>query len=181
MGPNGALAWVLAILAFLVVGGVTSLFLPGLSFIMAGAAGFFTWKHFNDKDKTELATLLDPPEETWPVSLPIAWGCICDVLNGTGVETGVSGRAKWRIEKEDEARGFIQAKLTFNQSLGAGVNTKIVSREIHLTAQLTPVGDQTKVKCNYEIFSPMGTGIVRELVKKAQIEFRCYVEANKPK
>jgi hypothetical protein len=181
MGPNGALAWVLAVVAFLVAGGVTSLFGPGLSFPLACAAGFFTWKHFNDKDKAELATLLNPPEEIWPVSLPIAWGCISDVLRGTGVETGVSGRANWRIEKEDEARGFIQAKLAFNQSLGAGVNTKIVSREIHLIAQLSPEGDNTKVKCTYEIFSPMGTGIVRDLVRKAQIEFRCYVEANKSK
>ncbi|MBU6454384.1 MAG: hypothetical protein KGS72_21630 [Cyanobacteria bacterium REEB67] len=180
MGPNGALAWVLGILAFLVAGGVASLFGP-LSFPVACAAAFFTWKHFNDKDKAELAGLLNPPEETWPVALPVAWGCICDVLRGTGIETGASGRANWQIQKEDEARGFIQAKLTFNQSLGAGANTKVVSREIHLTAQLMPEGDNTKVKCTYEIFSPMGTGMVRELIRKAQIEFRSYVEANKPK
>lgn len=181
MGPNGGLAWVLGILAFLVAGGVTSLFAPGLSFILACAAGFFTWKHFNDKDKAELAALLNPPEEVWPVSVPIAWGCISDVLNGTGVETGVSGRAYWKIVREDEVRRFIQAKLTFTQSLGAGANTKIVSREIDLIAQLEPEGDNTRVKCTYEIFSPMGTGIVRELIKKAQFEFRNYVEANKDK
>lgn len=180
MGAMTALGIPIAILVFLVAGAVWyQLFGMGLSFWAGLAAGGFTFKFFYDLDKKDLARILDPPEEVWPVTYPIAWGCITDVLKGSGVDTGVSGRSVWNIVQEDDSRGFIQAKLAFNQMLGVGQTKQIVPREIHLNIKLTAEGTSTRVKCSYEVLSPMGAGMVKELVRKAQSDFRTYMEVNK--
>ncbi|MBA4026682.1 MAG: hypothetical protein C0473_00420 [Cyanobacteria bacterium DS3.002] len=182
MGPKTALGAALAVVAFLLAGTAWyMIFGMGLSFWVALAAGGFTFKYFYDLDQKGLAQLLSPPVEVWPVSYPIAWGCICDVLRRSGIDTGTSGRSVWTIMQEDDSRGFIQAKLAFNEMQGVGQRSQIVPREIHLSVQLAAEGSATRVKFLYEILSPMGAGMVRKLIAKNQEDFRAHVEVNKIK
>ena len=180
MGAMTALGIPIAIVVFLIVGAVWYYFLGmDLSFWAALAAGGFTFKYFYDRDKKDLADVLNPPEEVWPVTYPVAWGSVLDVLRGSGVDTGASGRSIWNIVHEDDALGSIQAKLSFNQMLGVGRTKEVVPREIHLHVQLAAEGAATRVKCVYQIFSPMGAGMVRSLVNKAQEDFKKHMEVNK--
>lgn len=180
MGPMTALGAVLAVVAFLLAGSFWNyIFGMSLSLWVALAAGGFTFKYFYDKDMLSLRNLLEPQEQVWPVPYPVAWGCIIDVLRRSGVETGVSGRSAWRIVQEDDTRGYIEAKLTFQQMLGVGQNSKIFAREIGLVAQLTAEETTTRVKLKYEIFSPSGAGMVRDLIQKNQNDFKSYVEVNR--
>lgn len=180
MGPMTALGAALAVVAFLAAGTIWyMIFGMGLSFWVALAAGGFTFKYFYDLDQKSLTNLINPPDEVWQVSYPIAWGCICDVLRRSGIDTGTSGRSVWTIMQEDDSRGFIQAKLAFNEMQGVGQRSQIVPREIHLTVQLTAEGSATRVKFQYQILSPMGAGMVRKLIAKNQEDFRAHVEVNK--
>ena len=182
MGPTVVVGVALSVLAFLIAGALWyQIFGMALSFWVGLAAGGFTFKYFWDKDKAELQRILNPPDEVWTVPLPIAWGCICDVLRRSGVETGTSGRSAWTIMQEDESRGIIQAKLVFSQALGVGQNMKTVPREIYLTALLTAEAEATKVHFEYQILSPDGAGMVRELITKNQSDFKQYVELNRLK
>jgi len=180
MGAMTAIGIPVAILVFLIAGAVWyQLFGMALSFWVGLAAGGFTFKYFYDLDKKDLANTLNPPEEVWPVPYPVAWGSICDVLRGSGVDTGASGRSIWNIVHEDDSRGSIQAKLSFNQMLGVGRTKEVMAREIHLNVQLTAEGAATRVKCVYEVFSPMGAGMVKALVRKAQEDFKKHMEVNR--
>jgi len=180
MGAMTALGAVLAVVAFLLAGSIWYyIFGMSLSFWVALAAAGFTFKYFYDKDMESLKKLLDPPEQVWPVSYPVAWGCIIDVLKRSGVETGVSGRSSWHIVQEDDTRGYIEAKLTFQQMLGVGQNAKNFGREIGLVVQLTAQENTTRVKLQYQIFSPSGAGMVRNLIEKNQNDFKAYVEVNR--
>lgn len=180
MGPMTALGAALAVVAFLAAGTIWyMIFGMGLSFWVALAAGGFTFKYFYDLDQKSLTNLINPPDEVWQVSYPIAWGCICDVLRRSGIDTGTSGRSVWTIIQEDDSRGFIQAKLAFNEMQGVGQRSQIVPREIHLTVQLTAEDSATRVKFQYQILSPMGAGMVRKLIAKNQEDFRAHVEVNR--
>ncbi len=180
MGPMTALGAALAVIAFLAAGTIWyMIFGMGLSFWVALAAGGFTFKYFYDLDQKSLTSLIDPPEQVWQVSYPIAWGCICDVLRRSGIDTGTSGRSVWTIVQEDDSRGLIQAKLAFSEMQGVGQRSQIVPREIHLNVQLTAAESATKVKFQYQILSPMGAGMVRKLIAKNQEDFRAHVEVNK--
>ena len=180
MGPTILIGIAAAIFAFLVVGTIWSnLIEQSMSGIVAMAAAGFVFKYFWDKDKKELAALLNPPDQVWPVSYPIAWGCIIDVLKRSGVETGMSGRSIWQVIQEDDSRGFIQAKLVFNQLLGAGEHKTTVPREIYLVVQLAAEQASTRLHFEYQMLSPSGAGVVRELIKKNQDDFRTYMESNR--
>jgi hypothetical protein len=180
VGAKSGLGIVVGVLAFLVAGALWyEFFGMDLSFWVALAAGYFTFRHFNTQDMNDLKRLLNPPEEVWPVRYPVAWGCIMDVLKKSGVETGVSGRSMWNVVNEDDSRGVIQAKLVFNQMLGVGQSARTFPREIHLSIQLTAEGESTKVKCDYEMLSPSGAGMVRELIAKNQYDLRAYMEGNR--
>jgi hypothetical protein len=74
LGPTILIGIAAAIFAFLVVGTIWSnLIEQSMSGIVAMAAAGFVFKYFWDKDKKELAALLNPPDQVWPVSYPIAW------------------------------------------------------------------------------------------------------------
>lgn len=158
--------WLAAIGAFFLVLFIGSGFLGnGLGLMGACVAAYFAWKHFDDKYKAELAALVNPPSELWPVSMPTAWSCIKDVLSTAHMQTGVSGISNWRIIQEDNTKGIIQAQMSFQQALGSPTQPSIVSRSIMLSAQLYPEGDGTRVELRFEILSPMGTGMVEQMIK----------------
>jgi len=161
--------WVLAVVAFFVAGGLSSgIAGPGGGLFVGGAAALWVWKYFDDKYKAELAALLSPPAEVWPLPMPAAWTCIKNVLAVAHVETGVSGVSNWHIQQEDTTTGTIQAQLNFQQALGSPTQPNILRRSITLNARLTPEGDGTKVEFSYQIFSPSGTGLVESVIKTTQ-------------
>lgn len=165
--------WLAAIGAFFLVLFIGSGFLGnGAGLIAACVAAYFAWKYFDDKYKAELNALLNPPSELWPVSMPTAWSCMKDVLMTAHMLTGVSGRSNWRIVSEDNTKGVIQAQMDFQQALGSPSQSKIVNRLIVLSAQLYPEGDGTRVEIRYEILSPMGTGMVEEMIRKTQASLK---------
>lgn len=161
--------WVLAVVAFVLAGSLwNAVFGMGLSFWVACAAGYFTWKYFSDEYKKELQALLNPPVQVWALRMEDAWTCLEDVLASAFVETGVSGISRWRIVSKDNNRGLLQAQLDFKQALGSPADPKIFPRTIILDAQLTPEGEATRVEFKYHIMSPSGEGMVADCIKKTQ-------------
>lgn len=180
MGETAGLGIVLGVLAFLVGGalwyqafGMANSFMAGL-IAGGGVFGYFYWL-----DQKQLKDLLNPAEQVWPVPFQIAWGVILDVLKRSGVQTGVSGTSNWHVTQEDDSRGLIEARLSFQQMLGAGANARAFMREIALSIKLEPDGDKTKVKLNYQIQSESGTGMVRQLISKNQKDFQVHAIAQK--
>lgn len=165
--------WFAAAGAFLAVLFLGSGFLgPLFGVLGAVGAGYYTWKHFDDKYKSELNALLNPPAELWALPMPEAWTCLKDVLASAHVESGMNGISNWRIQQEDNTRGIIQAQLNFQQMLGSTTQSVIVPRSVTMNAQLSPEGDGTKVEIHYLIFSPSGTGLVESVVKTTQAEMK---------
>lgn len=172
--------WLAAIGAFFLVLFLGSGFLGnGAGLIGACVAAYFAWKHFDDKYKAGLKSLLNPPSELWPLSMPTAWSCVKDVLSTAHMETGVSGISNWRIVNEDNTKGVIQAQLSFQQALGSPTQPNIVARSIMLFALLYPEGDGTRVEIRYEILSPMGTGMVEQMIKTTQASLKHRVAIGK--
>jgi len=142
-------------------------------------AAWFVYKYFEKKDDEDLKQLCNPPEETWPVRLPIAFGCVVDVLKSSGIAIGASGAHKWKPDKEDQERGIIEARLDFQEMLGGGASARTFARTIILKVELTPEDSNTRVKMQYEVFSPNGAGTVRELIARTQTSLRNNMEQNK--
>lgn len=175
IGLGGAVLGFLAVNIFIsafIVQGFLETTIPG------GIAAWFIWKYCSDKEIGELEKLLNPPEEIWPVSLPIAWGSIRDVLDTSKVHTGTGGTTGWRVQKEDDSRGLILAQLTFNEQVG-GLNGQVVPRTVEIQAQLSPDGGKTKVETNYRVFSPMNFDRVRTIVTETQKELTAAAQRNK--
>lgn len=146
--------------------------------VPGGIAAWYIWKFCMGKETAELETLLNPPEETWPVSLPVAWGTIRDVLDTSKVHTGAGGTSGWRVQREDDSRGLILAQLTFNEQVG-GLNGQVHPRTVEVQALLRPEGSSTVVKTNYRVFSPMNFDRVRTIVSDTQNELTEAAQRNK--
>jgi hypothetical protein len=172
--------WILAVAAFILAAALWSGFFgPDMSLPVGAFAGFFTWKYFDDKYKKDLAALLKPPPEVWPLPMPEAWTCLKETLAGAHVQSGASGVTNWRIQQEDTTKGTLQAQINFSQSLGDPNQPKIVSRSVTLNAQLIPEGDNTRVEIEYQIFSPSGTGIVESVMKTTQASLKHQIATRK--
>lgn len=168
MGPNGLLGIVLAIVAFFVAGGISNQFAGPLSMPIACAAAFFTWKYFWDKDGNQMIALLNPPEKTWQANLPIAFGMIKDELDTYRFESPQAGLITYRVDATDDARGIIKAESNFSERLGGAGNYVDAKRNIALQVQLIPEGSSTRAIYKYQIFSPQGTGTIREVLRDTQ-------------
>lgn len=170
--------YIMAVVAFFVVGAVVGAVVFPLSLPAACVAAFFTWKYFNDKHKKELDALMNPPVEVWPISMPVAWTALKDVLAVAHVESGVSGVSNWHVLQEDTTRGIIQAQIKFQQALGNPAHPTTVQRVLNMSAQLSPEGEGTKAEIHYEIFSPSGTGMVESVIQttKASIDYQVAVQ-----
>ena len=161
VGSVGAFFVVAIFISQLIASGFLETVVPGV------IAGYFVFQYCIDREMKELKETLNPPEETWPVPLPIAWGTIKDVLDTAKVTTGTSGTCGWKVQKEDDSRGLIIALLQWNEQVG-GMSGQILVRTVELTANLTPEGSSTKVKTEYKVFSPMNFNAVRQVVMQTQ-------------
>jgi hypothetical protein len=145
---------------------------PMFGLLGAGAAGYYAWKHFNDKHTAELAALLNPPDEVWPLRIEEAWLCLEDVLATFHMESGVSGVSRWHTLSKDNNRGILQAQIDFKQALGTPTSPTIFSRTVILDAELSPEEESTKVQIKYHIHSPSGTAMVQECIKTTQASMK---------
>jgi hypothetical protein len=172
---------VAAVVAFFVVGVAYDQLVEhsGTSFVAGAIAAYFAYQYFKKKDDQELEKLLHPPAEVWPVPLPIAWGSIRDVLDSAMVVTGSGGSSKWRVQKEDDSRGIMSAQLNFNQMLGGATSAQVVPRTIVCDVQFTAQGSATKVDITYQAVSPMGAGVVKQIIDETQKAFTASMNANK--
>jgi len=168
MGPTALLGIILAIVAFFVAGGISNQFAGPLSMPIACAAAFFTWKYFNDKDGDEMLKLLSPPEQNWQTNLPTAFGMIKDELDNYRYESSQAGLITYRVDATDDARGIIKAEANFTERLGGAGNYIDAKRNLVLQVQLIPQGSSTRAVYKYQIFSPQGTGTIREVLKDTQ-------------
>ena len=150
-----------------------------ITFVPGCFAFWWIWKKCTDKEKQELDTIMNPPEETWPVPLPVAWGTIKDVLDSAKVHTRHAGTSGWRVQKEDDSRGLITAQLNFTEQVGGLTNAQMLPRTVEISAILKPDGSNTKVETHYQVFSPMNFNRVREIVSYTQKNLR--EAANKSK
>lgn len=169
-------------LAFCVVNIFVSAFIgPGflLTFVPGLVAAWWVWKVCTDKEKAELDTLMNPPEETWPVPLPVAWGTVKDVLDSAKVHTRHAGTSGWHVQKEDDSRGLIKAQLNFTEQVGGLTNAQMLPRTVEISVILKPDGSSTKVETHYQVFSPMNFNRVREIVSDTQKDLRQAASAGK--
>jgi hypothetical protein len=180
MGKLGAVAVILGVSGGLLVWFLCALCIDGNMGFGAGLlAGGFIWKHFDNKDKAELAEILNPPPYFFDAPLPVVWGSVLDVFHHSYVDSGISGRVMWQVVGEDDVRGVIRAKLTFQQLLGAGATARPFQRAIDVEVNLIGEEAGTKVISNYSIFSPSGNDLARDAVKKVQAAIKDSVIANK--
>lgn len=172
---------VAAVVAFLVVGIAYDQLIEhgGTSFFAGLVGAFFAWQYCQKKENEELQKILNPAPEVWPVSLPIAWGSIRDVLDSAMVVTGSGGSSRWRLQKEDDSRGLISAQLSFNQMLGSATSPQMVPRTVVCNVTLTPQGSSTKVDVTYQAISPMGAGVVKRIIDDTQKAFTASMNANR--
>lgn len=151
--------------------------------IPGGIAAYFTWKYFDKKDTAELQKLMNPPEEIWPVPLPVAWGSVKDVLATSGVDTRESGRQNWQLQREDQSRGIIQAQLNFSEGLaGPHGQKQMAPRSIGLTVVLAPdpAGSSgTRVKFTYQVFSQLSILSVKKIIDETNKQFPKTMIGNK--
>ncbi len=168
MGPTALLGIVMAVVAFLVAGGIANQFAGPLSMPIACAAGFFTWKYFWDKDGNQMIALLNPPDKTWQANLPTAFGMIKDELDTYRFESPQAGLITYRVDATDDARGIIKAESNFSEHLGGAGHYVDAKRNISLQVQLIPEGSATRAVYKYQIFSPQGTGTIREVLRDTQ-------------
>lgn len=142
---------------------------PGLPFIAGALGAWRIWWHCHQLDKQQFEKMLNPPAEIWEITLPLAWGVIKDVFDCSTVNLDRSGLVSWRLEKEDQARGFMVGNLSFDEVIGHERN--VYRRTIIATATLAPDGENTCVQLKYEVFSPMGTRMVEGVIASAFVEF----------
>ena len=147
--------------------------------LVGAVAAWFAWQHFSKKEQADLTKILNPPPETWAVPLPVAWGTIKDVLDGSKISTGVSGTNSWRIDKEDDSRGIISAQLNFSEHVGGPTTGQVMPRTVSVLAQLTPEGSNTKVQFTYNVFSPMNANAVKQIVSDTHSAFNKTAQINK--
>lgn len=153
-----------------------------MSLAIGAGAAFATWKFCDKKDSSELKALVNPEPEVWPVSLPVAWASVRDVLYTTGVETKESGKQLWKIQREDQSRGIIQAQLDFAEGLAGRMGQKeMVPRSIGLTVTLSPANEDagTTVRFSYNVYSRVSIHTVKNVIKQTNAEFPKVMLANK--
>ncbi len=162
-------------LAFCVVNILFSAFVgPGflITFVPCCVAAWWIWKKCTDKEKTEINQSMNPPAETWPVPLPVAWGTVKDVLESSKVHTRHAGTSIWKVLKEDDSRGIIQAQMSFTEQVGGLTNAQVLPRTVEVSIFLKPDGSKTIVETHYQIFSPMNSQRVKEIVDDIQADLR---------
>jgi len=159
------------LLAFVVVNVFVSAFVGQgflLTFVPGCVAAWFIWKKCTEKEKTEINQSLNPPPETWPVPIPVAWGTVKDVLESSKVHTRHAGTSIWKVLKEDDSRGIIQAQMSFTEQVGGLTNAQTLPRTVEVSIFLKPDGSKTIVETHYQIFSPMNSLRVKEIVDDLQ-------------
>jgi hypothetical protein len=149
---------------------------PDFAVPAALVAAWYTWRFYQRQYKQSLDELLNPAPWIAPVPLPVAFGCIKDMLQMSLVSMGSLPAAHWRITSEDETRALLVAAVSFQQTLGAGAIAHNFTRNITLVAQLTPVGANTEVKFNWQFVSPMGTGLVEQIIKEISVKLEEYMQ-----
>lgn len=130
------------------------------------AAGSGIWYFFHQIDIKRLYAMLRPTPAIWQVPMPVAWGILRDVFDGSIVRTKDGAIAAWALKREDKSRGLLSAMLNILEHAGCGPNTSVEPRTIAVNAELTPHGSTTGVTLNFEIFSPTGTDLVEDIIRK---------------
>ena len=157
-------------LAFLFVAYLFSRsFGPGLPFLAGAVAAWRIWWHCHQLDQERFEKILNPPAEIWAVSLPAAWGILKDVFDSSTVNLGRSGLTPWRLEKDDPTRGIMTARLNFDEVIGQ--ERSVYKRTIVANATLVAAGVKTCVQLKYEVFSPMGTRLIENVIATTNQEF----------
>lgn len=139
-----------------------------ISFVPGCIAAWFIWKKCTEKEVTEINQSLNPPTETWPVPIPVAWGTVKDVLESSKIHTRHAGTSIWKVLKEDDSRGIIQAQMSFTEQVGGMTNAQTLPRTVEVSIFLKPDGANTIVETHYQIFSPMNSQRVKEIVDDLQ-------------
>lgn len=159
----------LSFIVFVSVSWICSYFFDsGIPTIAGGVCGAGVWYCFHCIDHRRMDALLRPQPAIWQVPMPVAWGILKDVFDGSIVRTKEGVIAAWAMKREDKARGQLAAVLNLLEHGGCGPNGAIVPQTIAATAQLTPHGSTTGVTLTFEIFAPTGTDLVEDIIRKCQ-------------
>ncbi len=159
----------LAFIVFVSVTWIASYFMDtGIPAIIGFISGGGVWYYFRCIDHRRLDALLRPNPAIWQVPMPVAWGILKDVFDGSIVRTKEGVIAAWSMKREDKARGQLAAVLNLMEHGGCGPNGATVPQTIAATAQLTPHGATTGVTLTFEIFAPTGTDLVEDIIRKCQ-------------
>ena len=140
----------------------------GIPAIIGCTCGAGVWYFFRCIDDRRLDALLRPKPAIWHVPMPVAWGILKDVFDGSIVRTKEGVIAAWSMKREDKSRGQLAAVLNLLEHGGCGPNGAIVPQTIAANAQLTPHGSTTGVTLTFEIFAPSGTDLVEDIIRKCQ-------------
>lgn len=137
-----------------------------VALVLGLAAGGGICFFFHQTDQKRLVSLLRPAPAIWQVPMPVAWGILRDVFDGSIVRTKDGAIGAWALKRDDKSRGLLSAMLNILEHAGCGPNTSIEPRTIAVNAELTAHGSTTGVTLNFEIFSPTGTDLVEDIIRK---------------
>ena len=166
----------LAFIVFVAVTSTCSSFAgAGIPLAIGLCIGVGIWYGFRCVDKQRLDALLRPKPAIWQVPMPVAWGLLKDVFDGSIVRSKEGVIAAWAVKREDKSRGMLSAVLNLLEHGGCGPNGAMEPRTIAATAELTPHGSTTGVTLKFEIFAPTGTDLVEDIIRKCQNRLRSEV------
>lgn len=164
-----------AFMMFFFVAGLASNVVSSGTPLLAGlTVGAVVWYCFTRLDRRRFERALNPKPQLWPVPMPVAWGVVKDIFDGSTVSTN-AGLVPWVLLKHDQSRGIITAMLNTRELSGTGQGMATEPRTITVAAVSVPEGRETLLKLRFDVFSPADTKLVQDIITTTQSRIRAEI------
>lgn len=120
-------------------------------------------------DDNRLNEMLITGERVFTVPLPLAWGVVKEVLNGSLLVSGAGRIARWMIDKEDLGQGMLVSILTFRESNGEG-SSATADNTIRVTVTMKHHHLGTQAGLRYEILTGSHNAAIERIIHSTNAE-----------
>ncbi len=138
----------------------------GLPLLIGMLVGWLIWRYFKMLDDNRLSDLLVSGEQVWTVPLPLAWGVIKEVLNGSLLVSGSGSITRWMIDKEDQGQGLLVSILSLREASGSG----IADNTIRVTVAMKHHHLGTQASFRYEVLTGEHNTTVERIIQSTNAE-----------
>ncbi|MBX9693195.1 MAG: hypothetical protein K2Z81_12475 [Cyanobacteria bacterium] len=141
----------------------------GLPLLIGISAGWLIWRYFKMLDDNRLNELLISGEQVFTVPLPLAWGVVKEVLNGSLLVSGAGRITRWMIDKEDQGQGVLVSVLAFRETKEDSSNVT-ADNTIRVTASLKHHHLGTQAAFRYEILTGSHNAAIERIIQSTNAE-----------